>query len=489
MAVLGGLLLLVALVSAAALLVLTLILKRESACLASADARIRASLRTKVALLWYARQSDAEISEALPMATQQRATAEADFRSALAETRQLATPQRVTELDNLVSKGNAYMALRDRLEAERLPLGVVLTRSTPSLEAVFADLQHLIAADDAWARSVRADAHRAGSLATVMGFSAAALLAIGFAAATVGTRLLAERPILALTKAMVGFARGDEHSRSVPRGAREIREMAHTFNDMADRLERQGKDRLAFLSGVAHDLRNPLSVLKLAIASARSGPQPVAAEKAWRTLDLAGRQVDRLDRMVGDLLDATRIEAGQLEVRPEIADLRVLVTHVAELFSAVTTTHEIVVNVPEEPVLAAFDPTRIEQVLSNLVSNAVKYSPRGGPITLGASVEGSDAVVLVGDHGVGIAQEERDRIFEPFHRAEQTRALLPGVGLGLSVARKIVEAHGGRIQLESQVGRGSTFRVRLPRRSSLAESGSPLLSQRAGGHHTAAGPR
>jgi two-component system, OmpR family, sensor histidine kinase MtrB len=482
--VLGGLLLLVALVSSCALVVLTIVLRHETTWMDIADQRIRASLQTKVALLWYARASDAAVSHASPMAAVQKATAEAELRAALAETRRLATPQRIQQLDNLVAKAAGYIELRDRLEAERLPLGVVLDRSTPSLEAVFVDLQQLISADDSWVRSVQAEARRSGSFANVAGLSAAVLLVLGFAAAIIGTHLLAERPVLALTNTMGRFARGDERSRSVPRGARELREMALTFNAMADRLVRQSKDRLAFLSGVAHDLRNPLSALRFAIESARHGPQPPPAEKTSRTLEIAGRQVDRLDRMVGDLLDATRIEAGHLELRPEIADLRALVVHVGELFGPAAATHQILVQTPEAPMILACDPTRIEQVLDNLVSNAVKYSPRGGRVTVAAFEEGTDAVVAVSDQGIGIPQDELERIFEPFRRTRDSQALIPGVGIGLSVARKIVEAHGGHIEVESEVGGGSTFRVRLPRQLPFTEGNSTQKMQPVGPRFT-----
>jgi len=465
MAALVGLLLLIALVTSLALVIMATLLRHDTTSMAMADARMRASLRTKVALLWYARASDLAVSDRSPAAWAERERAESDLHSALAETRRLATPQRLDELNSLKQKGQDYIALRDRLDAEGLPVGLILKRSTPALEAVFGDLQRIIDADDAWARSVEAAARRWDALANGLGISAAALLTLGFAGAIVGASLLVERPILALTRAMARFAGGEESARGEPHGARELRQMSATFNQLADQLVREKRDRLAFLSGIAHDLRNPLSALRLAIGARGRGAQPLSQERAARTVDLVARQVERLDRMVGDLLDATRIEAGRLELRMEVADLRSLIGDVVELFSPITTTHEILVHAPEEPLLVDCDSTRIEQVLTNLVSNALKYSPNGGPVTVDASVVGSDAVVSVTDRGIGISPEDQERIFEPFHRTGESRALVPGVGLGLSVARKIVEAHGGHMEVESQVGRGSTFRFKLRRAS------------------------
>jgi two-component system sensor histidine kinase MtrB len=460
MFILGGVLVSVALLSAVALVVITTALSHETSRVAAMDARLRASLQTKVALLAYARASDRAVSE--QSTGDARAAAESALRSAMRETRRLATPTRTAELDNLILKGEAYVATRKRLEAEGLPLGAVIERSTPALEAAFDDLERLIASDDAAVHMAEGGAREWHAVASVLGVSVGALLLLGFVFAMTGAHLLVQRPLLATTLAVARFAGGDERARTVPSGVREIRKMAATFNDLADRLARQEADRLTFLGGVAHDLRNPLGALTMAMAVMRRGTQPPSSERLQRTLAIVERQIERMDRMVGDLLDSTRIESGRLELRCEPLDVRPIVGRVVELYRPGAPAHEIVFIEPKEAVVADFDPTRMEQVITNLVSNAVKYSPGGGRVTVTAFAERSEAIVSVSDEGMGIPPEERDQIFEPFRRTRRSRELLPGVGLGLSVARKIVAGHGGTLEVESRVGTGSTFRVRLP---------------------------
>ena len=123
--------------------------------------------------------------------------------------------------------------------------------------------------------------------------------------------------------------------------------MAATFNDLADRLARQESDRLTFLGGVAHDLRNPLGALRMATEVVRRGKRPPSPERMERTLAIVARQIERLDRMVGDLLDSTRIESGRLELRPEPLDVRPIVGHVVELYRPVSPAHEIVFVEPK----------------------------------------------------------------------------------------------------------------------------------------------
>lgn len=220
----------------------------------------------------------------------------------------------------------------------------------------------------------------------------------------------------------------------------------------------QRRRQLTFLAGIAHDLRNPLATLKLSVQALERDPALITADRLSR-LD---RQFDRLARMVGDLLDTTRIEAGELELELTELDLREPVRTVAALYAPTLTEHRLSVVVPEVPVPIQGDAQRLEQVASNLLNNAIKYSPGGGPVEVSLQLVDGEAELSVSDRGVGIPPEDVDTIFAPFNRRPATAAAIPGVGLGLSIVRRIVRAHGGRIAVESTPGLGSVFRVRLP---------------------------
>jgi signal transduction histidine kinase len=166
--------------------------------------------------------------------------------------------------------------------------------------------------------------------------------------------------------------------------------------------------------------------------------------------------------MVGDFLDAVQIHAGHLDMKSEPVNLGEIVRESVEQYRPIATDHELVASIPPGPVMIQGDAMRLGQVLNNLLSNAAKYSPKGGPIDITLTLEPGEAVLAVTDRGIGIQPGEHDQIFEPFRRTGASRDLTPGVGLGLSIAKRIVEAHGGRIALTSTPGRGSTFRVHLP---------------------------
>jgi signal transduction histidine kinase len=267
---------------------------------------------------------------------------------------------------------------------------------------------------------------------------------------------------------MTSFAAGNRIARASERGPDELRSIAIQFNRMADALSRQYENQLVFLTGIAHDLRNPLFPIKMA-ASVASPDQPLPPDDKVRSmLSIVKRQVDRLDRMIGDLLDASRIEAGKLELRVESQDARSLAREVANLFEAASSKHRIELQIPEAPVPLYCDAFRIEQVLNNLVSNAIKYSPNGGRVQIGVESDSGCAVFKVTDEGMGIRDEDRPLVFEPFRRIRSADREIPGTGLGLSVARRIVEAHKGRLDLKSEFGKGSTFIVCIPANAAVS---------------------
>lgn len=357
-----------------------------------------------------------------------------------------------------------------------------------ALRSAVAKLDELVQVNVEQGHAARAEAARWDQLANG-GAVGGALFLVGTTAALLVWIRKLFLPVFDIGRAMDQFGAGDRQARAPLQGPRELCEIAQRFNLMADAIVRQRTAATATLAGVAHDLRNPLSALKLATASAMRMPHTNDDGGRLRhTLEVVARQVGRLERMTSDLLDSARIESGQVELRLEECDAVAIARDVIDLYGTLADGHRVHLKAPTHPVSIRCDPQRIEQVLNNLVSNALKYSPPGEAVEL--SVEGNrDGVVIsVSDHGVGIAPEDQANVFAPFRRVGSSADSVPGAGLGLSVVQRIVEAHGGRVQLESAVGRGSKFSVELPAmmitaRSSYSGVRGETPSQHEKDHH------
>lgn len=268
------------------------------------------------------------------------------------------------------------------------------------------------------------------------------------------------RPVFALATTMQRFGNGEHQIRMQESGPRELQETARQFNEMAEAIMRQRELQLAFLAGVAHDLRSPLSTVKLSlqVLEPKVGADPLAR----RSFDAAARQVAQLERMVGDFLEIGKLESGRFDLRLEQLDIRQVIERVTHDFRALSSHHELQLHLPKRDVPVMCDVLRIEQVLANLLSNAVKYSPGSECVEIDLACAGREAVICVTDHGVGISETDQAHLFEPFRRLGLSKEAIPGVGLGLFMVRQIVAAHGGSIQVASALGKGSTFQVRLP---------------------------
>ena len=249
-----------------------------------------------------------------------------------------------------------------------------------------------------------------------------------------------------------------------PAGAIAVFQDITTIKD----LERQ-KDE--FLATVSHDLKNPLAGIKgwVQLLNRRAGARlPDTERQRWQQ-DLSAVEAiaTRMAGMLDELLDATHLQMGRpLELRRQPTDLVGLARRVAEDNQQLAEAHVICVQSQLACIEGAWDRPRLERVVGNLVSNAVKYSPDGGDVTLELSREetagGAWAVLAVSDQGVGIPAEELPRVFERFYRASNVAGQIAGTGIGLAGARQLVEQHGGSISVQSTPGQGSTFIVRLP---------------------------
>ena len=230
------------------------------------------------------------------------------------------------------------------------------------------------------------------------------------------------------------------------------------------RLREAEELKSTFISIISHELKTPVSIIKGYAGTLRREDTTWEPATVRQIAGIIEEEADRLTQLIDNLLDASRLQAGALELQFAEVALDELAERVADRFRPQTDKHFIVVDFPPDFPLVHGDPRRLEQVLANLVSNAIKYSPHGGTIRISGRATPREVIVTVTDEGIGIPPEEQERIFERFYRASAARARqTPGTGLGLYLARAIVEAHGGRIWVESAPGRGAAFSFAIPR--------------------------
>jgi len=236
-----------------------------------------------------------------------------------------------------------------------------------------------------------------------------------------------------------------------------------TFTDITPLHELQ-EQREDLLRAVSHDLRNPLTVIRtraelLLRLQASAGASPEEKESAEAILASARH----MNAMIQELVDATRLEAGQVHLELQPVDLATFLNGLVARLSGALDTRRIRVSAPPGLPPALADPDQLERIVTNLLSNALKYSPAGSEVTVTLSARDGQLVTAVADRGPGIAPEDLPHLFERYYRTAAVRERHEGLGLGLYITRKLVEAHGGRIWVESEPGKGSTFYFSLPR--------------------------
>ena len=271
------------------------------------------------------------------------------------------------------------------------------------------------------------------------------------------------KPISELNEGIVEMTRGDFSNRVRVRGKNEFAQLAVAFNMMCDRIESLDKARNQFVSNASHELKTPLSTMKILIETLMY-QDPMDPGMTREFLTDINKEIDRLNSVISDLLTLVSIDGGEkpMDAKPiSVADL--LGENMRRLQPLARESGiEMTLAVREQATVTG-DASRLTQVFYNLMDNAIKYTGRGGSVRVELSRREKQAVVKIADTGIGIPKEDQQHVFDRFYRVDKARSReTGGTGLGLSIVKQIVLMHGGRIELSSEENKGSTFTVELP---------------------------
>ena len=252
-----------------------------------------------------------------------------------------------------------------------------------------------------------------------------------------------------------------------PQGPHEVQDLTRAFNSMIARVESSQQSQRDFVANVSHELKTPLTSIQ-GFAQAILDDTADTPEARKQAAQIIYNESARMHRMALDLLDLARLEAGTADLKMSAVDVAVLLRSIVEKFSPQATKAGVAlqVDIPDQlPVLIA-DGDRLAQVFTNLVDNALKFTPANGQVTLAAKKAGAEMELSVTDSGVGVESEALSRLFDRFYQVDVSRSRAGGeshgAGLGLAIVREIVQAHGGKIGVRSRVGHGTTFTIQLP---------------------------
>ncbi len=275
---------------------------------------------------------------------------------------------------------------------------------------------------------------------------------------------LLNRSLAEVRRGLRGLGKGDTVRDVRVLSGDELGELGVAFNAMAERLRREERMRADFIAMLSHEVRTPLTSIRESVDLVGSGALGAVSERQQRFLSIAEKESVRLSDLLTRLMTVSRMESQSLDLSPLATDCAELATSALERLAPTAQAKGITLSpaLPDSPVSCVCDPAHVQQVLLNLIGNAIKFSPRDGVVNIGLSIEGDSAVFRVTDAGPGIPEPQHDMIFLKYYRDPSVRDSVDGAGLGLAIARNIVEAHGGRMHLESAPGHGSTFSFSLP---------------------------
>jgi len=271
------------------------------------------------------------------------------------------------------------------------------------------------------------------------------------------------RPVGELREGISRMAGGDFSARVNVRGHNEFTELAAAFNSMTERLELLDKSRSQFVSNASHELKTPLSTMKILIETILY-QDPIDPGMTKEFLSDVNKEIDRLNRIVSDLLTLVNIDSGGMHLNNTDMDIRDLLLEQVKRLAPLARENGIELDCSAKEALEVTgDVVKLQQVIYNVIDNAIKYTPRGGEVHASLARAGKRAIIRVSDTGIGIPADDLPHIFDRFYRVDKARSRATGgTGLGLSIVKQIVQLHGGSIIATSEEGSGTTFIIEFP---------------------------
>lgn len=273
------------------------------------------------------------------------------------------------------------------------------------------------------------------------------------------------KPLKALMKFVQKITKGQFDQKVDVVGKDEIAELGNAFNHMADQLQRVEQSRQEFVSNVSHELKTPLSSIKV-LTESLIFQDNVPVEMYQEFFEDINSEVDRLNNIISDLLTLVRLDQREIPLNITSVDFNELTQNILKRLIPLAKKKEIkLIYESHKDIIAEIDEVKVTLAISNLIENAIKYTPNGGEVKVTLQSDVQDAFVTVEDTGIGIAKEEQSKIFERFYRTDKTRNReTGGTGLGLAITYKTIVMHNGSIQVESEEGEGSKFSIQIPLR-------------------------
>lgn len=291
------------------------------------------------------------------------------------------------------------------------------------------------------------------------------LVAVMVAVAFISTFLLKTitRPVGELREGIAKMSRGDFSSRVDVRGKNEFAELGAAFNSMSERLEQLDKSRNQFVSNASHELKTPLSTMKILIETILY-QSPIDPDMTKEFLTDVNKEIDRLNRIVSDLLTLVNIDSGGMKLNLTDINLNDLLLEQVKRLAPLSRENGIELECSAKELMEVNgDSVKLTQVIYNVIDNAIKYTPRGGEVHISLTRSGKRAIIRIADTGIGVPAADLPHIFDRFYRVDKARSRATGgTGLGLSIVKQIVLLHGGNITAASEEGKGTTFTIDLP---------------------------